>query len=260
MSKLKVKLWQALLNALERSNRVKAKKLVEVLSLLIFALTTPYISAQTPMKEGPPTLTLEAQAKSLVANDEMQVVFAIERDGSDLNAMNQTVLQGLAAAIADAKKVDGIRARMGTVQTNPNWTAQGKPNGWKVRGEVSLSLQNSAQNFASLGNLAGQLAQKLQLSAVNFKLSDEARTAAEKQLIKNAAAAFRSKAQDAASALGYKSFDIKEVNLNNGNNIIIRQAPMMKAMRSDSMSSAPVPSEGGDSEVTVTFAGTVNLK
>jgi predicted secreted protein len=216
--------------------------------------------AQATNKEGPPTLTLEAQAKSLVANDEMQVIFAVERDGNDLSAMNQTVLQALAAAISDAKKVDGVRARMGTVQTNPNWNPQGKPNGWRVRGEVSLSLQSSSQNFTSLGNLSGQLAQKLQLSGINFKLSDDARTAAEKQLIKNAAGAFRAKAQDAAVALGYKSFDIKEVNLNNGNNIIVRQAPMMKAMRSDSMSSAPVPSEGGDSEVTVTFSGTVNLK
>jgi predicted secreted protein len=229
-----------------------------VFSTLLF--TALSVNAQTATKEGPPTLTLEAQAKSLVANDEMQVIFAVERDGNDLSAMNQTVLQALAAAISDAKKVEGVRARMGTVQTNPNWTAQGKPNGWRVRGEVSLSLQNSSQNFASLGNLAGQLAQRLQLSGINFKLSDDARTAAEKQLIKNAAGAFRAKAQDAASALGYKSFDIKEVNLNNGNNVIIRQAPMMKAMRSDSMSAAPVPSEGGDSEVTVTFSGTVNLK
>jgi predicted secreted protein len=229
-------------------------------ALTALLLTTLTANAQTATKEGPPTLTLDAQAKSLVANDEMQVIFAVERDGNDLSAMNQTVLQALAAAISDAKKVEGVRARMGTVQTNPNWTPQGKPNGWRVRGEVSLSLQNSSQNFASLGNLAGQLAQKLQLSGINFKLSDEARTAAEKQLIKNAAGAFRAKAQDAASALGYKSFDIKEVNLNNGNNVVIRQAPMMKAMRSDSMSAAPVPSEGGDSEVTVTFSGTVNLK
>jgi predicted secreted protein len=235
-----------------------------LLGLIILLLGTGVginnANAQPATKDGPPTLTLDAQAKSLVANDEMQVIFAVERDGNDLSSMNQTVLQALAAAISDAKKVEGVRARMGTVQTNPNWTPQGKPNGWRVRGEVSLSLQNSSQNFASLGNLAGQLAQKLQLSGINFKLSDDARTAAEKQLIKNAAGAFRAKAQDAASALGYKSFDIKDVNLNNGNNIIIRQAPMMKAMRSDSMSAAPVPSEGGDSEVTVTFSGTVILK
>jgi predicted secreted protein len=239
---------------------VNASHLVLIILLLGTGVGINNAQAQPATKDGPPTLTLDAQAKSLVANDEMQVIFAVERDGNDLSAMNQTVLQALAAAINDAKKVDGVRARMGTVQTNPNWTPQGKPNGWRVRGEVSLSLQNSSQNFASLGNLAGQLAQKLQLSGINFKLSDDARTAAEKQLIKNAAGAFRAKAQDAASALGYKSFDIRDVNLNNGNNIIIRQAPMMKAMRSDSMTAAPVPSEGGDSEVTVTFSGTVILK
>jgi predicted secreted protein len=221
-------------------------------------VTSPLLNAQA-IKESTPTLSLDVQAKSLVANDEMQVILAIERDGNDLSAMNQAVLQALASAISDAKKVDGVRARMGTVQTNPNLTPQGKPNGWRVRGEVWLSLQNSAQNFASLGKLAGQLSQKLQLSGINFKLSDDARTAAEKQLIKNAATAFRAKAQEAASALGFKTFDIKELNLSNVDRTIIQQA-RMAYMRSDSLSSAPVPSEGGDSEVTVTFSGTVNLK
>jgi predicted secreted protein len=239
------------LSALERWNKLQLNYAIYA-ALLV---TSPLLNAQA-MKDAAPKLSLDAQAKSLVANDEMHVTLAIERDGNDLSAMNQAVLQALASAISDAKKVDGVRARMGTVQTNPNFTPQGKPNGWRIRGEVSLSLQSSAQNFVSLGKLAGQLSQKLQLSGINFKLSDDARTAAEKQLIKNAAAAFRAKAQEAASALGFKSFDLTELNLSNGD----RQTRLVAYMRSDSTSSAPVPSEGGDSEVTVTFSGTVNLK
>jgi predicted secreted protein len=230
------------------------------LSQLLFAAlvaSASYSSHAQSKDASLPTLTLDAQSKAVVANDEMQVAFAFEREGTDLGAMNQAVLQALSSAIADAKKVEGVKARMGSVQTNPNWTPQGKPSGWKVRGEVSFT----SQNFTALGNLSGQLSQKLQFSGVSFKLSDEAKTTAERQLIRSAANAFRGKAQEAAVALGFKAFEMKDINLNNAGNTIVRPVQMMRAMRSDSMSaSAPVPAEGGESEVIVTFSGTVNLK
>ena len=230
-------------------------KLLLVAALLQISTLISPVFAQT--KEGPPTLNLDAQSKALIANDEMQVTFAMEREGTDLGAMNQAVLQALNAAIADAKKVDGVKAKMGSVYTNPNWTPQGKPNGYRVRGEVSLI----SQNFSAISTLAGQLSQKLQLAGVNFRLSDETKTNAERQLIRSAAAAFRAKAQDAATALGFKGFDIKDLNLGNSGNVIIRPQMMTKNARSfDSASAAPVSSEGGESEVTVTFSGTVNLK
>ncbi len=221
--------------------------------LFVGIFSTSSIVAQTaPAKEGPPQLSLDAQSKLLVANDEMQVVFAIEREGTDLNAMNQAVLQALNSALADAKKVDSVKARMGSVYTNPNYTSAGKTNGWRVRGEISLT----SQNFPALGNLAGQLSQRLQIAGVNFRLSDEARLTADKQLIKSAGAAFRAKAQDAVSALGYRSFELREMNLGNSGGAVVRQAQMSKAMRADSASMA---TEGGESEVTVSFSGTVSL-
>jgi predicted secreted protein len=222
------------------------------LSRLLFAAlvaSASYSSHAQSKDASLPTLTLDAQSKAVVANDEMQVAFAFEREGTDLGAMNQAVLQALSSAIADAKKVEGVKARMGSVQTNPS--------GGKVRGEVSFT----SQNFTALGNLSGQLSQKLQFSGVSFKLSDEAKTTAERQLIRSAANAFRGKAQEAAVALGFKAFEMKDINLNNAGNTIVRPVQMMRAMRSDSMSaSAPVPAEGGESEVIVTFSGTVNLK
>jgi predicted secreted protein len=226
-------------------------------SILLTALLCLAMPALAQTKEGPPTLSLDAQSKVLISNDEMQITFAIEREGNDLAAMNQAVLQALNSAIADAKKADGVKAKIGSVYTNPNWTPQGKPNGYRVRGEVSLN----SQNFAAISALSGQLSQRLQLAGVNFRLSDETKTNAERQLIRSAAAAFRAKAQEAAVALGFKGFEMKDINLNNAGNVIVRQQTMMKSARSsDAMSAAAVPSEGGESEVIVTFSGTVNLK
>ena len=204
------------------------------------------------------TLTLEASAKADISNDEMVVVMAFEREGADLASINQAVNQTLSAAIAEAKKVAGVKARLGSINTNPNWTPQGKPSGWRVRGEVVMT----SKELAALGTLSGQLGQKLQMTSVQFRLSEDSRKDAEKRLIRDAAQAFKDKASDAAKALGFSSYTIKDIGLNQGFQVSVRPMPMMRA-KSDMMSmssSAPVPTESGESEVVVTFNGSVELK
>ena len=204
------------------------------------------------------TLTLEASAKSDVSNDEMVVVMAIERDGADLAAINQAINQALSAAIAEAKKVTGVKARLGSINTNPNWTNQGKPAGWRVRGEVVMT----SKELAALGALTGQLGQKLQISSIQFRLSDDSRKDAEKRLIRDAAQAFKDKASDASKALGFANYAIKDIGLNQGFQMSVRPMPMMRG-KSDMMSSsssAPAPTESGESEVIVTFNGSIELK
>lgn len=216
------------------------------------------IALGTALNVSAATLTLEASAKADIANDEMVVVMAFERDGADLASINQTVNQTLSAALAQAKKVAGVKARLGSINTNPNWTPQGKPSGWRVRGEIVLT----SKELASLGTLSGQLGQNLQITNIQFRLSDDSRKDAEKRLIRDAAQAFKDKAGDAAKALGFNGFAIKDIGLDQGFQVSVRPMPMMRA-KSDMMSvsgSAPVPTEGGESEVKVTFNGSVELK
>jgi predicted secreted protein len=201
------------------------------------------------------TLTLEASAKTQVNNDEMVVMLAIERDGNDLAALNQAVLQALNSGLDEAKKVAQVKARLGSVSTNPNWNAQGRPSGWKVRGEIILT----SGNLAGLGKLAGDLSQRLQLGSIQFRLSDEARNMAEKKLLLEAANAFRARSKEAATALGFNSYTIKDLNLNNGYNVTVRPMAMARG-KMETMSSAPVPTESGESEVQVTFNGSIDLK
>ncbi len=202
------------------------------------------------------TLTLEASAKAQVNNDEMVVQLAIERDGNDLAAINQVVQQALNSGLEEAKKVSQVKARLGNVSTNPNWNAQGRPNGWRVRGEIILT----SGNLPGLGKLAGELAQRLQLASIQFRLSEEARNAAEKKLLIEAANAFRSRAKDATAALGFSSYTIKDLNLNNGYNVTVRPMGLARGKMDAMSSSAPVPTDSGESEVQVTFNGSVDIK
>jgi predicted secreted protein len=229
-----------------------------LIAVLFTVVCLPLTSiAQGTAPSSSPTLRLEASARAQVNNDEMVVTLAAERDGTDIGALNQAVLQALNTALEEARKASRVQARMGNVFTNQNFNAQGRPSGWKVRGEVTLT----SQNLPELGRLAGELSQRLQLAGVGFRLADETRSAAEKRLINEAATAFRNKARDASAALGFSGYAFKDVVLNTSGRGGPRPEPMMRAMAADTMrAAAPVPTESGESEVVVSFSGSIDLK
>jgi predicted secreted protein len=202
-------------------------------------------------------LNLDVSVRTKVPNDEMLVTFAVERDGVDLAKINEQVLQALNAALDEVKKVPQIRGKLESVYTNPNYTAQGKQSGWRVRGEISVR----SKDLPATANLTGQMGQKLQLTNIQFMLSDDARSNTEKQLLNQAAKAFKTKAADATSAFGFSKHRLLELNLGNNTNIVVR--PMAanargKVMDSMSVSSAPV--EGGDSEVILSVSGSIEMQ
>jgi predicted secreted protein len=226
-----------------------------ILWLTLFSLSiTPSLSvAQTASGTK---LNLDVVVKSKIANDEMLVTFVIERDGTDLAKINEQVLAGLNAALEEVKKSPKIRGRLESVYTNANFTPQGKPNGWRVRGEISMR----SKDLPALANLTGQMAQKLQLSGIQFMLSDEARLAAEKQLLAEAARAFKTKAADATSAFGFTKHKMIELDLGNNTNMVVRPMSRARGKLDQSMSMSSAPTEGGDSEVMLSVSGTIEMQ
>lgn len=214
------------------------------------------LCANLPAQAGP-TLELNEQARASVSNDEMVIVLAAERDGPQVGPLNEAVLTQLNTALADAKKTDGVRARLGNVSTQPLYTREGKQQGWKVRGEVVLE----SQRVSALSQLGGRLGERLQVSSVQFRLSSEKRRAQEQVLLTEAAQAFRAKAQQAATAFGFRSYEMRALALQPGR--VPGPRPLMMARSADVAMAAsaapPIPEEGGESEVSVTVSGTVEL-
>ena len=205
-----------------------------------------------------PTLHLDAKASATVANDEMVVVLAVERDGQQLAPINEAVVSQLNAAIAEARRVEGVRARLGSLSTFPSFTREGKANGWRVRGEVVLESRMLQQ----LSQLTGRLSEKMQLASVMFRLSSERRRIEEDRLLSEAAKSFQDKATQAATAFGFKSYQIRDLSLRPGGNFQPR--PVYMGRSADAMPMAasappPVPTDGGESEVVVSVSGTVDL-
>jgi len=218
------------------------------------------VAAEAATPTTTPTLQLDAMASATIANDEMVVVLAVERDGQQIATLNEAVVSQLNAAIAEARRVDGVRARLGSLSTYPNVTREGKPNGWRVRGEVVLESRMLEQ----LSQLTGRLAEKMQLASVAFRLSSERRRIEEERLLTQAAKSFQNKATQAATAFGFKSYQIRELSLRPGGNFQPRPVYMNRSaeampMAASASAPAPVPTDGGESEVVVSVSGTVNL-
>jgi predicted secreted protein len=201
-----------------------------------------------------PTLSLDAQARASVANDEMVVTLAAERDGQLVGPLNDAVLKQLNAALADAKAVPGVRARLGSLWTQPLHGRDGKPTGWRVRGEIVLE----SDRIPALADLGGRLGERLQLAGVQFRLSHGRRKAEEQRLLREAAQAFRDRAAEAAEAFGFRTFEMKELSVRAAGQPGPR--PLMAARAMAEAASAPLPAEGGESEVVVVVTGTVELQ
>ncbi len=229
--------------------------LTKLLFVPIMFCAVPNDSAFAQSPSGT-RLNLDVSVRTKVANDEMLVTFAVERDGVDLAKINEQVLQSLNAALDDVKKTPQIRGKLESVYTNPNYTAQGKQSGWRVRGEISVR----SKDLPATANLTGQMAQKLQLTNIQFMLSDEARAGAEKQLLNQAAKAFKAKALDGTSAFGFSKHRLLELNLGSNTNVVVRPMANARGKLSESMSASAAPVEGGDSEVILSVSGSIEMQ
>lgn len=205
-----------------------------------------------------PTVQLQTSASALASNDEMVVTLSVEHDSTDVGAANRKVLEQTRTALEHAGKVPGVKARLSGMHTQPNWTQRGRPDGWKVRASIVLE----STRIPELADLAGTLAQSMQVSGVQFRLSTEARRRIEQELLKTAAERFQAKAADVASAFGYARANPKELAVGgSAPGYMPPPRPMMAMARMGAEDAAvAMPTDGGESEVSVAVTGTVELE
>ena len=212
--------------------------------------------AGTEVAHAGPTVQLETAARSELPNDEMVVQLAVERGGAVAEKLNDEVLDALNLALAKAKTVDGVKARLGSITTHPEYGEKGKRTGWRVRGVMVLE----GRDLKATGALAGELSEDLQIAGVSFRLTEAARTREESRLLKEAATAFKERAQETARAFGFGGFEIRKLNINHATESPPPR-PMQMEMRA--ASAAPksfVPTDGGDATVVLSISGAVELK
>ena len=201
---------------------------------------------------------LQAEVSREVQNDLMTA--ALFAEASDPSAAQ--IASQLNRVTADALKIAGefktVKARSGFTNTFPVYEKGNKLAGWRGRSEIRLE----SKDVAAMSTLIGRLQSSMQLGGVQFTVSPEARRQVQNELLTEAVAAFRDRADIASKALGGRSYKIRRISLNTGG-FIPGPRPMMadRAMAAPSSASVPPPSfEGGTSMVQVNANGTVEVE
>ncbi|MGQ0511728.1 MAG: SIMPL domain-containing protein [Betaproteobacteria bacterium] len=199
---------------------------------------------------------LQAEASREVQNDLMTAnLYAEASDPSAAKVADQ-----LNRATAEALKLAGsekaVKARSGYSQTYPVNDRNGKVTGWRGRSEVRLESKDTK----AMAALIARLQASMQLSGVSFSVSPDLRRQTENDLINEAVAAFKARADIAAKAIGGRAYKIRRIGLNTGGMQASPRPMLARGMAAQSAEVSTPVFEAGTSVVNVVAAGTVEVE
>lgn len=207
--------------------------------------------------ERGPQLNLSAAAYREVVQDRITVTLYAERESPQPAGGQAQVSALLGPALEQLKARDELEVQSSGYRTDPVWQ-QGRIVGWRTRGAIQVSAQPSE----SFNRLIGELATRLNVESVAYWLSRPAQLAVERELIAEAVAAFRAKADTASKALGFGRYSVRNVSVDGGGPIHPVPVAKMTMSRAGAAEAAPVPlpAAEGKTTVTVTVSGSVALE
>lgn len=211
--------------------------------------------------EEPPRynqVSLRAEVNREVAHDRMHVTLYSEAQLSDPTKLAAQITDTLNRAVTRARTVKPVSVSLGSRHSYPVYEEKGrKIIAWRERAELRLE----SADFAALAQLSGALLDELQMADMHFSLSSDSRRQHEDQLLKDAVAAFKSRAQLVSEAMGARSYRLVRLDLNASD---AQRPPLMRAamaMKEMSMDSAPAPQiEAGNSQLAVNADGVIEVQ
>lgn len=222
--------------------------------LLLFALAS---STALAAETAPPrynTVTLQASAQRELPNDLLDATLYVEVNdptpAGAANAVNATVN----AALQTARDYDAVRARSGNSRTFPIYTRGNQLQGWRGRGEVRIE----SKDFEAASTLIGKLQERMQLGGIQFSVSADARRAAENELIGEAIAAFKARAEIVKAALGGRAYKLQNLDVSSARNGPVPRLAMARAAPA-AQEVAPPALEAGLTTITVNANGTIEI-
>lgn len=198
-----------------------------------------------------PLVDLSAEASRNAPNDLFRATVFAEASGPSSVEVARQVNGLVAAGLATAKSQSAVKVQTGGSHTWANYARGGKIDGWRMRSELQLESRDST----ALSELLGKLQASLGVANLRADPAPETRKQVEEGVTRDALAAFQVRAKVIADALG-KPYRLKQLNVRSdgGPWSGYRAAPM--AMARDG---APMPVEAGESAVSVTVSGQIEL-
>jgi predicted secreted protein len=201
---------------------------------------------------APTLLDLSAEASRPAANDLARATVFAEATGSTPGELSGRIKSLIADSLKTAKGYATVKTQSGGTNTYPVYAKGGKIESWRMRSELALESGDTA----ALSELIGKLQASLGVSNLVMLPAPETRKKAENEAMLDAVNAFKSRAKLLADALG-KPYRIKQLSVNSSGRPPVM--PMMRASAAYAPDAAPMPVEGGDSQVSATVSGQIEL-
>lgn len=200
-------------------------------------------------------VSLRAQVQQAVSHDTLTVRMFVEEQGKDAGELARRITQRLNDSLQTARQVKDIEVSSGPRSSEPVYDEK-RENiiGWRERGEIVLE----STDFAALSTLTGELMDELSLADMSFSLSPAARQKTEDELMREAIAAFQSRAEIATKSLGGKDYRVVNLSLDTQFMQPMAYRGAKLASMADSESASPSV-EGGQADVTLNATGTIEV-
>lgn len=199
------------------------------------------------------TVDISAEATRAARNDLIRATLFAEATGSASATAARHVNTLIGEAITTAKEQPKVKVQTGSTHTYPIYAKGGRIESWRMRSEIILETQD----IPALSELVGNLQTTLGVAGVSLTPSPETRKKAENEATLEAITAFKVRAKLVADTFG-QSYRIKHLNIGRQDfrqpTLMLRAAPMAAAMEN-----APMPMEAGESSVSVTVNGQIEI-
>jgi predicted secreted protein len=200
------------------------------------------------------TVELQAEAQREVHNDLLNASLYVELNDANPAALANAVNKSVNEALRVARDYKGVSARSGNNQTYPVYGKGSVLQGWRGRAEIRIE----SKDFEAASGLIGKLQAGMQLGNISFSVSPEARRSAENELIREAIAAFKARAEIVKAALAGRGYKLQRLSLANGYGAPPPRLAVARMAASPQEVAAP-NLEAGVSLVTVTANGAIEV-
>lgn len=227
-------------------------RLIATAFVLVFAVAGPATAADDTPRYN--QIHFQVERSRPVDNDRMHAVLSLTAEDDNAARLADQINRTMDGALKTAKARPKIEVRTGSYRTYPVYD-KNKIRRWRATQELLLE----GSDFAELGNLIGQLQERLQVGSINFSVSPARRAAVEDELIAQALAAFKQRAELVRKQFAAKGYRLVNVAINTGDG---QPVPLMRGMAMEAMdkSAAPPALEAGTSLLSVNVSGMIELQ
>ena len=200
----------------------------------------------------PTTIDLAAEAGTKAENDLGRAQLYFEATDKNPSALSSKVNRAIAEALETAKPHTSVMTSTTGSTTYPMHDRDGNSiEGWRMRSTIQLE----SRDIPALSALIAELQKKLVISSLNMQPAPETRAKAADVAAVDAIRAFEERAEVLSNTLG-KRYRIQHLSVQHGGSM-----PVYPMMRGSAMMAKDesAPLQGGQSEITVTVSGTIEL-